>query len=136
MASDRRTPLLLYLFSKFGYHASYNVAKMVVEFEYQEEIPPSRLRTAHGDGFQGAPLRCQLSGEGLFPQDTATCDGKATQGSEGERVATTSAIELLTTPVHAPRANAICERFLRSVRQECLNHLFIFSEKQHEPRAQ
>jgi len=46
------------------------------------------------------------------------------------RVATTSAIEVLTTPVHAPRANAICERFLRSVRQECLDHLFIFSEKQ------
>jgi putative transposase len=46
------------------------------------------------------------------------------------RVTTTSAIEVLKTPVHAPRANAICERFLRSVRQECLNHLFIFSEKQ------
>jgi len=46
------------------------------------------------------------------------------------RVATTSAIEILTTPVHAPRANAICERFLRSVRQECLDHLFIFHEKQ------
>jgi len=46
------------------------------------------------------------------------------------RVATTSAIEVLKTPVHAPRANAICERFLRSVRQECLDHLFIFSEKQ------
>jgi hypothetical protein len=37
------------------------------------------------------------------------------------RVATTSAIEILKTPYHAPRANAICERFLRSVRQECLD---------------
>jgi putative transposase len=46
------------------------------------------------------------------------------------RVATTSAIEILKTPYHAPRANAICERFLRSVRQECLDHLFIFHEKQ------
>src|SRR5207248_6352180 len=46
------------------------------------------------------------------------------------RVATTSAIEILKTPYHAPRANAICERFLRSVRQECLDHLLIFNEKQ------
>ena len=46
------------------------------------------------------------------------------------RVATTSAIEILKTPVHAPRANAICERFLRSVRQECLEQLLILHEKQ------
>jgi putative transposase len=51
-------------------------------------------------------------------------------GSCFARVATTSAIEILKTPVHAPRANAICERFLRSVRQECLDHLLIFHEKQ------
>jgi putative transposase len=46
------------------------------------------------------------------------------------RVAKTSTIKILKTPVHAPRANAICERFLRSVRQECLDHLLIFQEKQ------
>ena len=46
------------------------------------------------------------------------------------RVAKTSTIKILKTPVHAPRANAICERFLRSVRQECLDHLLILEEKQ------
>ena len=46
------------------------------------------------------------------------------------RVAKTSMIKILKTPVHAPRANAICERFLRSVRQECLDHLLILHEKQ------
>ena len=51
-------------------------------------------------------------------------------GSSFARVAATSAIEILKTPYHAPRANAICERFLRSVRQECLDHLLIFNEKQ------
>ncbi|HJT55053.1 MAG TPA: integrase core domain-containing protein [Ktedonobacteraceae bacterium] len=45
------------------------------------------------------------------------------------RVAATSSIKILKTPYHAPRANAICERFLRSVRQECLNHLLILHEK-------
>ncbi len=46
------------------------------------------------------------------------------------RVATTSGIKLLKTPYQAPRANAVCERFLRSVRQECLAHLLILEEKQ------
>ncbi len=46
------------------------------------------------------------------------------------RVSTTSAIEILKTPYHAPRANAVCERFPRSVRQECLDHMLIFREKQ------
>ena len=46
------------------------------------------------------------------------------------RVATTSGIEILKTPYHAPQANAVCERFVRSVRQECLDHLLIFHEKQ------
>jgi transposase InsO family protein len=51
-------------------------------------------------------------------------------GSCFARVATTSAIEILNIPYHAPRANAICERFLRSVRQECLDHLLPLQEKQ------
>src|SRR5690348_17362958 len=54
-------------------------------------------------------------------------DGKF--GSCFARVATTSCIEILKTPYHAPRANAICERFLRSVRQECLDHLLVLHEK-------
>jgi putative transposase len=51
-------------------------------------------------------------------------------GSHFARVAATSGIKMLTTPYHAPRANAICERFLGSVRRECLDHLFILQEKQ------
>src|SRR6202790_1246796 len=46
------------------------------------------------------------------------------------RVAKTSGIKILKTPYHAPRANAICERFMRSVRQECLDHLLILQERQ------
>jgi len=55
-------------------------------------------------------------------------DGKF--GSCFARVAATSGSKMLKTPYHAPRANAICERFLGSVRRECLDHLFIFQEKQ------
>jgi putative transposase len=57
-------------------------------------------------------------------------DNDSKFGSSFARVATTSSIELLKTPYHAPRANAVCERFLRSVRQECLDHLLILHEKQ------
>ena len=35
---------------------------------------------------------------------------------------------ILRTPVRAPNANAVCERFLRSVRAECLDHLIILGE--------
>ncbi len=35
-------------------------------------------------------------------------------GASFTRVAATSQIEILRTPYHAPRANAICERFMRS----------------------
>ena len=51
-------------------------------------------------------------------------------GPSFARVAATSGIKILKTPYHAPRANAICERFLGSVRRECLDHLFILHEKQ------
>src|SRR6266849_6777975 len=57
-------------------------------------------------------------------------DNDSKFGSCFARVAKTSSIKILKTPVHAPRANAVCERFLRSVRQECLDHLLILQEKQ------
>lgn len=44
------------------------------------------------------------------------------------RVAQGSRIEILRTPYRAPKANAICERFLGSVRRDCLNHLLILGE--------
>ena len=58
------------------------------------------------------------------------CDNDRKFGSCFARVATTSDIEILKTPYHAPRANAVCERFLRSVRQECPDHVLIFHERQ------
>src|SRR5215468_772279 len=51
-------------------------------------------------------------------------------GPSFARVAATSGIKVLKTPYHTPRANAICERFLGSVRRECLDHLLVLQEKQ------
>jgi len=55
-------------------------------------------------------------------------DNDAKFGPQFARVAVGSRIEVLRTPVRAPRANAICERFLGSVRRECLDHLLILHE--------
>jgi putative transposase len=57
-------------------------------------------------------------------------DNDSKFGSCFARVAATSGIKILKTPYHAPRANAICERFLGSVRRECLDHVLIIHEKQ------
>jgi len=51
-------------------------------------------------------------------------------GQHFARVAATSGIKVLRTPYRTPRANALCERFLGSVRRECLDHFLIFHEKQ------
>jgi len=57
-------------------------------------------------------------------------DNDSKFGSCFARIAATSNIKILRTPSHAPRANAICERFLGSVRRECLDHVLILHEKQ------
>jgi transposase InsO family protein len=37
-------------------------------------------------------------------------------------------IRQVRTPLRSPRANAVAERWLRSARSECLDHLIVFSE--------
>ncbi len=54
-------------------------------------------------------------------------DGKF--GPHFAHVAAGSGIAVLRTPYQAPRANAICERLLGSVRRECLDHLLILNEQ-------
>jgi putative transposase len=55
-------------------------------------------------------------------------DNDAKYGAGFARVAEASGITVVRTPVRAPRANAVAERFLRSVRQECLDHLLLLGE--------
>jgi transposase InsO family protein len=52
-------------------------------------------------------------------------DGKF--GPSFKRVA--AEIEILKTPYRAPKANVICERFLGSLRRECLDHFLILGER-------
>src|SRR5207244_5358338 len=50
-------------------------------------------------------------------------------GPQFGHVAAGAGIKVLRTPVAAPRANTYCERFLGSLRRECLDFMFILSER-------
>ena len=54
-------------------------------------------------------------------------DGK--YGPAFGRVAAASGLAVLRTPLRAPRANAVCERFLGSVRRECVDHVLLLGER-------
>ena len=38
-------------------------------------------------------------------------------------------MRIVVTPVQAPNANAYAERFVRSIREECLDRLILFGER-------
>jgi putative transposase len=49
-----------------------------------------------------------------------------------DEVFATEGLRVIRTPLRAPRANAICERWIRTVRTECLDWLLIFSRRHLE----
>jgi putative transposase len=61
-------------------------------------------------------------------------DHDAKYGSEFDDLAAASGIEVIRTPIRASRANAVCERFLGSVRCECADQVLILGER-HLRRA-
>jgi len=56
-------------------------------------------------------------------------DNDRKYGASFKSVAIGAGIEVLRTPYRAPKANAICERFLGSLRRECLDHFILLSER-------
>jgi hypothetical protein len=47
-----------------------------------------------------------------------------------DRVFVQEGLEIVRTPPRCPQANAVAERWIRSARQECLDHLLILGERQ------
>jgi len=58
------------------------------------------------------------------------CDNDTKFGPVFEAAAKTCGLKVIHTPYEAPRANAICERFVGSIRRECLDHMLVFSSRQ------
>jgi hypothetical protein len=78
------------------------------------------------DGWVARQLR-EATPFGVAPR-YLTRDNDAKYGPQFEAVAIGSSVEVLRTPIKAPRASAICERLLGSVRRECLDHTLVLSE--------
>ena len=47
-------------------------------------------------------------------------------------IAASTGIKELKTPYRAPKANAFCERFMESLKRDCLDHMLVMSQKQME----
>ena len=61
-------------------------------------------------------------------------DGKF--GADFDRAAKGAGIRVLRTAVQAPLMNSVCERFLGSVRRDCLDHVIALGERHLSQRAQ
>jgi transposase InsO family protein len=51
-------------------------------------------------------------------------------GRRFSAVAASSGIKEILTPFQAPLANAVCERFMQSLKRECLDHMLIWRRSQ------
>jgi len=56
------------------------------------------------------------------------CDNDAKYGLRFNHAAIGAGIDIVHTPYFTPKANALCERFIGSVRRECLDFILIWSE--------
>jgi len=102
-------------------------AFFVVELRFRRVVHVGVTRSPTGS-WTAQQLR-EATPEGTGPRFLIH-DHDAKYGAELDRVAAASGIEVIRTPIRAPRANAVCERFLGSVRRECVDHILIVDERQ------
>ena len=57
------------------------------------------------------------------------CDRDAKWTDGFRRILQGAGVRIVLTPVQAPNANAYAERFVRSIREECLDRLILFGER-------
>jgi putative transposase len=57
------------------------------------------------------------------------CDRDSKFGGDFDRAARGAGIRVIKCPVRSPLVNATCERFLGSVRRECLDHILILGTR-------
>src|SRR5262249_61804277 len=77
------------------------------------------------------PFFCSTAPQAFFrpkPPRFLVHDRDSCYGATFDRRVRNIGIAQVCTPFSSPRANAIAERWVRSVRSECLDHVFIFNE--------
>jgi transposase InsO family protein len=57
------------------------------------------------------------------------CDRDSKWTGRFHRIIQGAGVQIVLTPVRAPNANAYVERFVRSIREECLDRLILFGER-------
>ena len=67
--------------------------------------------------------------ESHYPAHFLIRDRDAKYSSVFNALFETEGIKVIRTPIRAPKANAYAERWIRSVREECLDRLIIFNQR-------
>jgi len=58
------------------------------------------------------------------------CDNDTKYGPLFDAAAQACGLDVIHTPYEAPQANAVCERWVGSLRRECLDHVLVFGNRQ------